>query len=91
MKIHRSHGVTSKVGLGEIRRRADRLLANSAVTKDSHVSIQKEDQWYVFQGRVSCSGTKAALFSLVPHERGAQWIVDRIHVGRVVHKADVVA
>lgn len=84
MRSYKDTRANAGPALPELYRRAEQVLASSAVGADSHVSINKQDQWYVFQGRVPCSGTKAALFSLVPIDRGAQWIIDRIHVGRAV-------
>jgi hypothetical protein len=90
MKSFWSSNASPTADLRKIQQRAEQLLSRSAVSADSHVKIFKRDQWYVFQGRVSCSGTKAALFTLVPPERGAQWIIDRVHVGRPVPNVDSV-
>lgn len=90
MRSFTNNNLRHGADLRELHRRAERLLASSGASADSHVRIQKQDQWYVFQGRVSCSGTKAALFSLVPREGGAQRIIDRIHIGRTADPFDAV-
>jgi hypothetical protein len=70
--------------LQSLRRQVSRFLEQN--TEDPEVKVEvsvDEDGWFEFQGRVDQSGTKAALFGMVPAKKGAQRIVDRLHVGRL--------
>ncbi len=70
--------------LQSLRRQVRRFLEQNTANPEVKVEVSvNEDGWFEFQGRVDQPGTKAALFGMVPAKKGAQHIVDRLHVGRL--------
>jgi hypothetical protein len=70
--------------LQALRSRVRRFLDEEIDHPDVKVKVTLDEEgWFEFQGRVDQSGTKAALFGMVPSKQGAQHIVDRLRVGRL--------
>jgi hypothetical protein len=47
------------------------------------VTVNRRGRWYVLEGRVDSSATKAKLINSVPEQDGARWVVDRLVVGEI--------
>ena len=61
--------------------RADRYLSEKDLAQRCSLMVERQGRWFMIAGRVDSHRTKTAIFGLVPEQDGAQWIVDRLHVG----------
>lgn len=60
--------------------RSRRFLERRDACGDCRLEVEKRGRWFILRGRVDSHPTKSCLIGMVPKVKGAQWIVDRLHV-----------
>ena len=59
-----------------------RISMKRVTLRGVNVNVEKREQWLVISGKVASQSQRTMLFEAVPRQDGAQWIVDRIMVGK---------
>lgn len=59
-----------------------RISMKRVTLRGVNVNVERREQWFVMRGIVASQSQRTMLFKAVPRQDGAQWIVDRIMVGK---------
>jgi hypothetical protein len=73
---------STKPDIVSLQRKLQQAICQKGLGGTCMVNVEKHDKWYVLRGKVNSSETKASLLRMIPRDKGAQWIVDQLRVGR---------
>jgi len=63
-------------------RRSRSYLEKKDLADTCEVKVDEKDHWLVLRGKVDSHGTRGKLLAMVPKIKGAQWVIDRLRVGK---------